>query len=390
MAYRGDILTAPSEMGAWGWVGCRLRPADLPGPPEAAPLLERAWLAERAAPLPVRMELRFESGGRPGEPLTATLLGQVHSADAAAAPGAAGSLGERLLDLPSHVVAEPLDASGLRAALAPEPLAAAVQRYGGAAAAVAAGGLGLVEIRRLPASAPMTRPDSASPIGVAFEPLAAQPASWEPVWTELAARDRPTVLGVCLEPYPISPAFAAALRQLHDDYERLTHPLRANPLFGRDLPPEPFARRAVPLYRAALARYTHRAFRARISLAAAGPPPLELAGLVARTMSRTPGALAAREPVPAELDAAWADLAGLGRTWLEATYRLGVPRPLSQLERVLSDLLDPDEATAVFRLPAEAPEGPRRFATARPGGGAWAPAAPGPPAGADPGRPDDF
>lgn len=368
--YDGGVLTSPAGTGGWGWVGCRLWPdplaeQDAGSAPEPGGQ-ERSWLSGQWSAEPWRMEIRYATEGRsarrPGAaPLTVTLLGQVHSSDAHRLSEAARALGGRLLSAPGGVVAGPLDEDGIREALAPVPLAQAVQRHGGIEEAVAAESLGLVEIRKRVESGVLVRPEAPEPLGVAFPRLAGGDRRWEPVWEELGGQPCPTVLGVCLEPYPVgSSAFQAGLRKLHAAYQTMATPRLPSPVFGRALEPDPFAQRAVAYYEDALRRYTERAYRLRLSLAAAGPTPLGLAELLADTLQAV-----VTTPHPSEKATAWGNIAGLGRTWLDRTYQM-VPRDLGPVERVLSDLVDPAEAAAVFRFPRETPGRPRLFAVPSP------------------------
>jgi hypothetical protein len=384
------ILVMSEQQESWAWIGLRMAPASALGDSGAhlglseeqrrveAALAEQAWLAAQwTSSSRMRFEVRYESDPRT-RLVTCTLLGQVHGLDRATVVREARALRERLAAAPPrHVHTDVIqDTAELYRRLSPFSPAPG----------------GLAEIRKRLAWAWSSRQDARRPIGVAVFPLENGNRSWEAIWAGLARQPRRTVLGVCLEPYPVSDGLSSRLGHLAQEYGRLAVNGRANPLYLQPVPPDSFAVQAAPMYADAARRYTGRAYRLRISIAADGAPiPMELAELLAATISAGVGTAVVRVPPQAEFARACGNLLALNREWLEETYRQGLPpgHHLHDVEQILSDLVDLSEAAVAFRLPYEIPARPPLFDSAgRAGDGPdlqWteSPAAPG----ADPGMP---
>ncbi|MEU6084543.1 hypothetical protein [Streptomyces sp. NPDC047108] len=393
-----DILISYGSQGSWAWTGVRLEPAPtaaehggFAGLPEEqrraeAVSREQVWLAEQGQPRGGhRIELRYVN-----DPVTrrvsCTLLGQVHAPDPAGAAAAARALRTRLRAAPRHVRAGELDAAGVRSALMPFGPDAAQQ---GPVHPADPEHLpeptvlpGVAEVRKGLSWAWSTRYDARFRVGVLVHPLAGGAVSWEPVWDALARQEHRTMVGVCLEPYEVGEGLRSRLAYLAQEYGRLAAPGTPNPVYQQPVPPDPFAVRAAPAYHDAAHRYTGHAFRLRVAVAADGPVPVHLAEVVASTLSDAGAAGRTGGPVTAvpgsgvggraavcvprgdEAATAWRNVTAINRSWLEETYRQGVPEGhMGQVERILGDLVDLPEATAAFRFPYEIPGRPPLFAT---------------------------
>jgi hypothetical protein len=209
-----------------------------------------------------------------------------------------------------------------------------------------------------------TRHDARFRVGVMVFPLAAGSVSWEPVWDALARQDHLSMISVGLEPCAAGEGLRSRLGFLAQEYGRLAVPGTPNPVYQQPVPPDPFAMRAAPLHQDAAHRYTGRAYRLRITVAAEGPSPTHLAELVAAAVSAPPESAVVVVPRGGEAEAAWGSVTALNRTWLEETYGQGVPAGrLGPVERMLSDLVDLPEAAAAFRFPYEIPGRPPLFDT---------------------------
>lgn len=74
--------------------------------------------------------------------------------------------------------------------------------------------------------------------------------------------------------------------------------------------------------------------------------------LVAGTL----GGLRVCRPVEGEWDQARANLSAMNNVWLDRTHRQGFPPgAFTAAERVLTDVVDADEVTVLFRFPAQIP-----------------------------------
>lgn len=372
-----SALVSAGPSGAWAWAGLRLEPEPAMsengahiGLPEAqrraeAAALEQVWLSHQWLPDGRAFELRYATA--PGGGVACTLLCRTHGPDHASASAAVLALRDALADAPRHVRAAPIeDAGELHTALVPfeQPPP------------------GLAEVRKRLSWAWLQRRDTDFPLGVAFSPLLPEAVSWEPVWEALARESAPTTVGICLEPYVPPPDLLPYVQYLTREYGRLAQPGQPNPVFTQYIAPDPFAVHAAARYQDTLSALSGRGYRLRISLATAGAAPLRLAELIAATVSpsttaappyATPGSpyaaygggAAAREVPAHEGAGAWANLTGLQYSWLDATYRQDVPRPLGDRERLLADLVDVPQASAAFRFPYEVPGRPPLFSTGR-------------------------
>jgi hypothetical protein len=336
----GDgVLVQSAGDAHWAWVGLRLRPAPDDQPESAwARETERAWLAGQwATEHGARWELRYRNNPA-DRTVTATLLGRVHGRDLAGVRAAALALRDRLAATPRHVRAEPIqDADEVRAALTPNPPHPA----------------GFADLRKPLTWAWSQRGDTGRRVCVGIGALAGEDRSWQPVWSELARLDTPTTVGVYLEPYQPAPALTARLRGLATEYAVLASPRVTNALWQVGQPADPVAAAVAPGYADAAQRYTGRCFRLRISVLSQGPLPAGFAELLAHTV----GGAAVVHPAPAERTAAYQNVAALNREWLAETCAQGTPPgELTDVERVLSDLVDVSEAATAFRLPRDVPD----------------------------------
>ncbi|MFI7102037.1 hypothetical protein ACIBK8_22075 [Streptomyces sp. NPDC050161] len=382
-----SVLVSDGPAGAWAWAGLRLEPEPAMsangahvGLPEAqrraeATALEQVWLSRQWQPDGRAFELRYVTA--PGGGVRCVLLCRMHGPDGASASAAVLALREAVADTPRHVRSEPIaDEDELRAALVPSATPRPC----------------LAEVRKRMAWGWLERRDADFRLGVVCVPLRGGTVSWEPVWDALARAGEGTVAGVCLEPYAPPPELLSYLRYLAQEYDRLARPGRPNPVFVQDVPPDPFAVRAAPLHQRALDACAGPGYRLRVSVAGAGPGVRGLAQQIAATLSPATatggGAVAADVPAH-EWAAAWTNLTGLQRAWLDTAHGQDVPLPLGEPEQVLADLVDVPQAAAAFRFPYEIPGRPPLFATAARGAGAFGPrAAGGAPAGHDPYAPD--
>ncbi len=161
-----------------------------------------------------------------------------------AGPAAEAALA-RLLDVPSHVTAEPC-----------EPV---VTRSD-------------VLLRKRTAFGAPGRPDAGVRYYLAVPPLRSDPVAWPGLLGG-------ATLSVELRPYWVRPDFAAMLDTVAAQYERLAVPtvFRTGGLYSgpAELPAEPFAVRAAPLYRDAANRYRGWVFRLRIGVAGADPQQVD-------------------------------------------------------------------------------------------------------------------
>ncbi|MEV4314160.1 hypothetical protein [Actinocrispum sp. NPDC049592] len=289
---------------------------------------ERAWLAAMCRPgEQMRFEVRYLSHPQRDQ-VSCALLGHVYRPTVAAADAAAKALLEQFAHAPRHVETTPLD--DVQQALVPfQPQQ-------------------LVEIRKQLDWAPVPYRSTTRSVYVSVRPLVAQAVSWEQLWYGLARQPGPTLVSVCLEPFEMTAYHQDQLRLLVAEYERASAPKHANPLWGAQSPAVDHAQAdALQAHRAALSRYHDRVFRIRISVVSAGV----LTGGFTELLAAATGAVV-RTPPPGELAAAWTNVTGLDCAWLDQTYRQGAP-VLTDVERLLCNLVDVTEATSAFRLPYE-------------------------------------
>ncbi|AQS68525.1 hypothetical protein [Streptomyces pactum] len=372
---RGVLLrTAPSGE-SWAYVAFALSPAPLPGGlyPEFSEArrradriaAERAWLAalwtDRTT---ARWDLRFISDPVSGR-TEAVVIAQMYGADPAAAVRAALDTLPALAQLPAHVTGTRVEDTAEIARL----LAPFVPRWGA-----------IAEIRKRITCRPLTRLWGAERVATAVSRFDAPDPSWDRVWARLAAEPRRTVVSVCLEACSAPAGLAEALTMRAQAFATLAAPGPPDPLYGVPVPGDPFAREAHGLYDAAARRYTGRLHRARVSVAAEGEAPLSdvLTGLIGHTVAPTgSGAVVVRPQGPEDHRVACGNLLGVNRDWQRDAYWQEVPAFLrapsaGQLwlsdpgtVTALADLVDADEAAAVFRLPHAEPGEPELFAPRR-------------------------
>lgn len=342
------VLIESTPSAHWAWMGVRLRPAPVLAESRAYPDVEVAQLREEAAAAErawlaglwttangTRWEVRYTNAD-PDLPVSCVLLGRVHGTDRAAVDAAALVLRARLCATPGHVRAEPIQDNG--------QLVAAVQPD-------RPHPQGAFELRKPLGWALCRRPGDRRYL-FDIRGLAADVASWEPIWHELSRLPNPTTICCYLEPYQPSVRVAGLLRDLAVEYARLAQPGPVNPIWNRQPPPEPFAVTAAPGYLAASARYAGRVHRMRMSVVSTGP----LDPAFVQQVASITGGQAVCPVAPADLGAAWHNIATVDRGWLPETYRQGTPpEGLTEVERLLCGLGDVGEAGALFRLPQQIP-----------------------------------
>ncbi|GGQ73608.1 hypothetical protein [Streptomyces pilosus] len=371
----GVLLRAAPGGETWAYVAFALSPAVMPGGlyPEFSEArraaervaAERTWLAalwtDRTT---ARWDLRFvgdPASGRVG----AFLVAQVYGADRAAALGAVREALPVLERFPAHVTAARVGDTGRIARL----LAPFVPGRGG-----------IAEIRKRLTCRTLTRPWGAERVATAVSRFDAGAPSWTPVWAQLAAEPRPTVVSVCLEPCSAPAGLVEGLTMRAQAFATLAAPGIPDPLHGLPVPGDPFAAEAHRLYDTAARRYTGRLHRVRVSVAVEGeaPVPEVLAGLIGHTLApESSGAVVVRPRSAEDHRVACGNLLGVNQDRQPEAYWQEVPaflRPpaagalwLSDPGTVtaLADLVDADEAAAVFRLPHEEPGEPELFALER-------------------------
>jgi hypothetical protein len=344
------VVVVPGPAGAWAWCGATVTPAQsladtsayLDVPEEQRRLTaiaqERAWLAAMWTPAEhMRFEVRYVSDPQSNQ-VSCALLGHVYRPSPAAADGAARALLERFTKAPRHVTAEPV--ADLQRTLVPFRPS------------------GFAEIRKQVDWLPVAYRGSARSIYVSVRQFASTTTSWEPVWHELARLPSRTMLSVCLEPFDLTTHHQAQLRLLVAEYEQASAPKMANPLWGAHSPvADHSCLAALEAHRTALSRYRGQVYRIRISVVSEGVLPDRFTHLLAATVSPPAGQASGavvRKPPPGELAAAWANVTGLDCAWLDETYRQGA-QWLTEVERLLCNLVDVTEATSAFRLPYEIP-----------------------------------
>ena len=114
-----------------------------------------------------------------------------------------------------------------------------------------------------------TRPDAGVRYYLSVPPLWSAPQDWGPLLDSLG----PAAVTVTLRRQWLGPGFAAMLDSVADQYERLATPglLRTDGVYQRaiELPGEPFAAHAAPMFRDAAARYRGWVSRMRVEVSGA-------------------------------------------------------------------------------------------------------------------------
>ncbi|MFC1438261.1 hypothetical protein ABUW04_08330 [Streptacidiphilus sp. N1-10] len=365
---------------AWCVTGVRLEPdptiarnASALGLPEEerrrrAVARERAWLTDAWAPDGRCWELRYRPSGRHDGRLDCALLARAHGPTPEAARTAAYRLREHLDRLPSSVRAIPLDTPRLTSCLRPfEPAESARP----------------TEIRPRVHWSRLARADAAFPYGLYVDALAAEPISWEPLWTELTRINGMFTLGIRLEPMPWRHQDAAMLDRLITEYSALERPGRFNPAIGRQEAALPFAQQAVARYsRLRHVASTECAYRLRATLACADQATDQSAAQAAYLLAAAfggPGQEGSRAVVRPVQDleerrAAWYAFTHLHDEWLPRTRQQEFPYAFGEFERMLADRVGVPEASAVFRLPTGTSGHLPLFTVSAPAGATTAPA----------------
>jgi hypothetical protein len=372
---RGVLLRGAPSGESWAYVAFSLSPVPLPGGlyPEFSEArrradrvaAERTWLAalwtDRTT---ARWDLRFISDPASGR-IESVVIAQLYGADPAAAVRAARDALPTLARFPAHVTGTRIEDTAEIARL----LAPFVPGWGA-----------IAEIRKRITCRTLTRLWGVERIATAVSRFDARDPSWDRIWTQLAAEPRRTVVSVCLEPCSAPPGLAEGLTMRAQAFGTLAVPGPPDPLYGGPVPGDPFAQEAHRLYDAASRRYTGRLHRARVSVAVEGEAPVSdfLTGLISHTVApTTSGAVVVRPQGRQEHQVACGNLLGVNRDWQREAYWQGVPAFLrtpsgGQLwlsdpgtVTALADLVDADEAAAVFRLPHEEPGEPELFALKR-------------------------
>ncbi|MFC1228484.1 MULTISPECIES: hypothetical protein [Streptomyces] len=372
---RGILLRGAPGGETWAYVAFSLSPVPLPGghypefseAPRRADRVaaERAWLAalwtDRTT---ARWDLRFITDPVSGRIETA-VVAQLYGADRAAAVRAARDALPALSRFPAHVTgARVEDTAEIERLLAPF-----VPEWGA-----------IAEIRKRVTCRTLTRTWGEERIATAVSRFDARAPSWNRIWAHLAAEPRRTVVSVCLEPCSAPPGLTEGLTMRAQAFGTLAVPGPPDPMYGGPVPGDPFAREAHGLYDAASRRYTGRLHRARVSVAVEGGAPVSdvLTGLIAHTVApETSGAVVVRPRDGEDHRVACGNLLGVNRDWQHGAYWQEVPAFLQTTSgrqlwlsdpgtvAALTDLVDADEAAAVFRLPHEEPGEPELFALGR-------------------------
>jgi len=318
------------------------RPAP---PPDDSAWLRSAWPAVASANGAIEMRCLTS-------PESSSLDGfLVLRAEGASRPEAerrATELRDHLAAMPGHATSTPVtDDAETHRILAPFP----------------PHGEGVVEVRKRLTTHRTSRDDAHHPWLTAVTPLTYQRQPWDQLWSRLAALPCHAMLSVGLVPYPVGAGLRSHLAARAADLSRLaTQGPSPTAVWRVPRAPDEFAVAALPLISDAVRRYTDRAFVIRVSVAADRPIPGVLAELAADTISArtaTPGFAGAPpaviRPGQADLATAWRNITALNVTPLPA-YDQGNPEEaIGELERVLSAIVDLDEAAAAFRLPYRNP-----------------------------------
>lgn len=376
-----DGIAVESANGTtWCWGAVHLRPAAVLTDTRAyadvdheqrtaeTAAAERAWhAASWTMEHDVRYELRYVNDvGR--RSVSCVLLVRARGNAPAETVRAITALRDRLAEVPRHVDAEVVaDAEEVRGILAPGN----------------AHPRGFFELRKPMTWSWCTRRAAGRAVCSVTRPLARTTSSWEPVWHELARLEHQTVVSICLRPFRVSPHLERGFHRLVAEYNALAVPAPPSPVWTISPPADPFAVAALPIHRELTRRYTTgRVWRLRVTVAASAPMGSAFPELLAITM----GGATVHRPWAGDMDSARRNLATLGQAWLDQTYGQGAPAGVfNEAERVLGDLIDAEELTAVCRLPLEIPGHPPLFAVTD--GAAHAPSGGFTPTGMDPGAP---
>lgn len=231
---------------------------------------------------------------------------------------------------------------------------------------------GIAEIRKRLTVARSTRTDTPMPWLAVVTPLAGGAGSWQGIWANLAAFPAPVLLSVRLEPFRIGPGLRAHLAEWAGEFARLAVPgPPPNPTWPMPRPADPFAVTTKHLFASAVDRYTERAFRIRVSLAASVAMSDDAAQLLANTISPPqPGAgfvgdapVIIRPRTPQHAMTAWRNITALNADPIGPVAPEGLPEEsIGDVARALVTTADIHEAASVFRPPYPIEGSPTVFA----------------------------
>jgi hypothetical protein len=289
------------------------------------------------------VELRYLT--RPGDAhLDGYLVVRAAAEDEDEAARRAATLRDRVVVLPGHAAASPVtDEAEVIRVLDPFPV-----HHNG-----------IAEVCKRVTVQRTTRDDALRPWLTAVTPLYNQRRPWDDLWSELAALPYHAMLSVGLAPVEVGRGLRTHLAARTAELARLaTHGPSPTAGWRVPRPPDEFAAAAADLMSDAVRRYTDRAFRLRVTIAAERPVPGVLGELVADTISArtTHHGFAGAPPVvvrpdPADVPTAWHDITALDVAPSSRHLQSHPPEAIGDLERALSALVDLDEAAAAFRLP---------------------------------------
>ncbi len=366
-------LVVPGEGLAWAWVAvevtaaydlsrradyARMAPAERLeyAVKEQAAYLDRL-LAIRPGEVAALRWMRTDPGR-----LRLWLLARTSAAVPETAAARAVQLADRLLDVPTHVVAEPVtDPAAIQAVLT--PFAPAVD--------------GLAQVGKRVRVQQPERPDAGVENYLAVEPFAQERVDWTMLLDLLAACPHPLTVTVALAPEQVSPQARRTVESEATRFARLKETYEGPTDMGGRIrfPPDSAAAVLEPIFQDALNRYADRVFR--FSVTVASPMALDemVVEALGRTISPAPGQTTARhDPTtvptgyatarptrPVEYEAlanAHATLQPVElpdlvlHAQLNADLRAGGAGPIRRGLLELRRLVDRAEALSLFRLPA--------------------------------------
>ncbi len=288
--------------------------------------------------------------------LSASILGRVRAGSVDGALDGALALRHRLTAAPRHIQVAPL--------VTDDELAFELAPFG-------VHPEGAAEIRKRCVTGIPGRPDAGVAYYFAVQPWHAVASSWEPLLQVLAHHPQPVMLSIAIEPVTVPAHIPPLLESISTHYGRLAKEgeWRRDTLYSGPvkLTPDTFAVDAEKLYADATRRYRDRCVRVRVALASSSPLDDGLIGLVAATISPAElgkqrsylseqlvgAAFSYERPQSAtDLSTFSANLSALATTrWGGSSiweHRHAPPQAL----RLITEIVDPTEACAAFRLPA--------------------------------------
>ncbi len=317
--------------------------ADRRAVPDDSAWLRSCWAAAAEAGTEATMEMRYLT--RPGDAcLDGYLVVRAAAEDEDEAARRAATLRDRLCVLPGHAAAFPVtDEAEIIRILEPFPV-----HHNG-----------IAEVCKRVTVQRTARDDALRPWLTAVTPLYNQRQPWDDLWSELVALPYHAMLSVGLAPLEVGRGLRMHLAAQTAELARLaTHGPSPTAGWRAPRPPDEFAAAAADLMSDAVRRYTDRAFRLRVTIAAERPVLGVLGELVADTISArtTHHGFVGAPPVvvrpdPADVPAAWHDITALNVAPFSPHVQSHPAEAIGDLERALSALVDLDEAAAAFRLP---------------------------------------